>query len=160
MYGQHFLFTLLQNFKNITCENHFRSSKTLLKIKWLKLGVLSKFWEFYKFWEKFDKIPKFYNLWYIYIYILLNFISTVNNYNLSINTVHMVKTILLFFSPLDTKITWLYSGIFQFLPISSSFFHFLVEETRKKHFFPVFSTCPGRNRFLPEETQPWLSLAP
>ena len=42
-----------------------------------------------------------------------------------------------------------------FLPISSSFFHFLPEETGRNTFFPVSSILPGRNLFLPEVSEPW-----
>ena len=34
------------------------------------------------------------------------------------------------------------------------FFHFLPEETGRSSYFPVSSGLPGRNTFLPEETQP------
>ena len=42
--------------------------------------------------------------------------------------------------------------------VSSNFFHFiqfLPEETGRNSYFPVSSGRPGRNTFLPEETQPW-----
>ena len=44
---------------------------------------------------------------------------------------------------------------FRFLPLSSSFFHFLLEETGRNTFFPVSSILPGRNLFLPEVSEPW-----
>ena len=46
--------------------------------------------------------------------------------------------------------------VFYFIPISSTFFRNKAEKTTFFQFFPVSSRCPGRNRFLPEETQPWL----
>ena len=45
----------------------------------------------------------------------------------------------------------------QFCPVSSSFFQFCPDKTGRNRFLPLFSVCPGRNRFLPEETQPWLT---
>ena len=44
--------------------------------------------------------------------------------------------------------------VFYFIPISSTFFRNKAEKTTFFQFFPVSSRCPGRNRFLPEETQP------
>ena len=44
---------------------------------------------------------------------------------------------------------------FQFLPLSSSFFHFLPQEIGRNTFFPVSSILPGRNLFLPEVSEPW-----
>ena len=44
---------------------------------------------------------------------------------------------------------------FRFLPLSSSFFHFLLEETGRNTFFPVSSILPRRNLFLPEISEPW-----
>ena len=49
---------------------------------------------------------------------------------------------------------WLHVHFFQFLPLSSSFFHFLPEETGRNTFFPVSSILPGRNLFLPEVSEP------
>ena len=51
--------------------------------------------------------------------------------------------------------TFDYMHFFQFLPLSSSFFHFLPEETGRNTFFPVSSILPGRNLFLPEVSEPW-----
>ena len=47
--------------------------------------------------------------------------------------------------------------VFYFIPISSTFFRNKAEKTTFFQFFPVSSRCPGRNRFLPEETQPCTS---
>ena len=41
-----------------------------------------------------------------------------------------------------------------FLPVSSTFFQFLPEETGRNTFFPVSSILPGRNLFLPEVSEP------
>ena len=46
---------------------------------------------------------------------------------------------------------------FQFLPLSSSFFQFLPEETGRNTIFPVSSILPGRNQFLPEVSEPCLN---
>ena len=52
--------------------------------------------------------------------------------------------------------TFDYMYFFQFLPVSSSFFHFLPEETGRNTFFPVSSILPGRNLFLPKVSEPCL----
>ena len=44
--------------------------------------------------------------------------------------------------------TFDYMHFFQFLPLSSSFFHFLPEETGRNTFFPVSSILLGRNLLL------------
>ena len=44
----------------------------------------------------------------------------------------------------------------QFFPVLSSFFQFCPDKTGRNRFLPLFSGCPGRNSFLPEETQPCL----
>ena len=49
--------------------------------------------------------------------------------------------------------TFDYMYFFQFLPLSSSFFQFLLEETGRNIFFPVSSILPGRN-IIPEVSEP------
>ena len=52
------------------------------------------------------------------------------------------------------KFACMFIWLYVFLPVSSSFFHFLPEETGRNTFFPVSSILPGRNLFLPEVSEP------
>ena len=47
----------------------------------------------------------------------------------------------------------------KFCPVLSSFFQFCPDKTGRNRFLPFFSGCPGRNKFLPEETQPCFNLS-
>ena len=44
--------------------------------------------------------------------------------------------------------------VFKIIVVSFTLFQFLPLSSGINHFLPVSSRCPGRNRFLPEETQP------